>query len=184
MEQRSTRERILDTSARLFAERGFSGTSIRDIAAELGIANPSIYHHFGSKQEILSELMAASGERMAAVLTQPATGDPEHDAMALISALLGALEPHSGIALAASRDPKLSKDIGAAIVAAEHMVRDVVKKLAVADHADVRTVMAIAAVQGIVKEVMLQAKSSAEFVALLGAKKSTIVSIAVRILRT
>lgn len=53
-----TRERILEVAARLFVERGYAGTSVRDIAKELGIANPSLYYHFKSKEEMLAELLA------------------------------------------------------------------------------------------------------------------------------
>lgn len=49
-----TKERILDTAERLFAERGFEATSIRDItgAAEVNLA--SINYHFRSKQELIA----------------------------------------------------------------------------------------------------------------------------------
>jgi AcrR family transcriptional regulator len=52
-----TRERILVESSRLFATRGFLGTSTRDIASAVGIRQPSVYSHFGSKHEIAAELL-------------------------------------------------------------------------------------------------------------------------------
>lgn len=44
-----TATEILDAAERLFADRGYKGTSLRDVAAAVGIQNPSIYNHFASK---------------------------------------------------------------------------------------------------------------------------------------
>jgi TetR/AcrR family transcriptional regulator len=44
------REQIVDVAMRHFAERGYEGTHVHDLAAELGIAKGSIFQHFGSKE--------------------------------------------------------------------------------------------------------------------------------------
>lgn len=51
-----TRELILRAASQLFAERGYYGTSTRDIAQAVGIRQPSLFHHFGSKTEMMREL--------------------------------------------------------------------------------------------------------------------------------
>ena len=51
-----TRDQILRAASRLFAEQGFHATSTRDIAAAVGIRQPSLFHHFSSKVEIMAEL--------------------------------------------------------------------------------------------------------------------------------
>ena len=51
------RDRILHAAAKLFHERGYSATTVRDIAAEVGILSGSIFHHFSSKEEMLLEIM-------------------------------------------------------------------------------------------------------------------------------
>jgi AcrR family transcriptional regulator len=53
----STRDSILLEASRLFATRGFRGTSTRDICTAVGIRQPSLYSHFSSKQAIADELL-------------------------------------------------------------------------------------------------------------------------------
>jgi AcrR family transcriptional regulator len=56
-EQWPTRELILREASRLFATRGYLGTSTREIAAAVGIQQPSLYNHFSSKQAIAEALL-------------------------------------------------------------------------------------------------------------------------------
>lgn len=51
--QDNRRQQLLDVAARLFRERGFHVTSMRDIAHEVGMLSGSIYYHFSSKEELL-----------------------------------------------------------------------------------------------------------------------------------
>jgi len=50
------RQELTRIAARLFAERGYEGTSLADLAAELGVAKPSLYHHIDSKEDLLWEI--------------------------------------------------------------------------------------------------------------------------------
>jgi AcrR family transcriptional regulator len=67
--------RILEESARLFSEQGFSATSTRDIAQVIGIQQPGLYKHFQSKDAILAALyelaMGYPTEVGAALLERP-----------------------------------------------------------------------------------------------------------------
>ena len=56
-----TRQQILDASLRLFSERGFARTTVRDIARQAGITDAAIYYHFDSKQELLEALVEERG---------------------------------------------------------------------------------------------------------------------------
>lgn len=46
------REQILAGAAQLFVERGYGGTTVRDIAAAVGMMAGSVYHHFAAKEEV------------------------------------------------------------------------------------------------------------------------------------
>lgn len=53
----TTKERILETALELFAEKGYLGTSMRDIAQRLGITKGALYKHYAGKQEILDSIV-------------------------------------------------------------------------------------------------------------------------------
>jgi AcrR family transcriptional regulator len=52
----SRKEQIVNKAAKMFKQKGFVATSMRDLAAELGIEAASIYHHFKSKEELLEKI--------------------------------------------------------------------------------------------------------------------------------
>ncbi len=55
---KSTKERILEVSLKLFSEKGYKPTSVRDIAKEVGITQSGLYNHFKGKDAILETLIA------------------------------------------------------------------------------------------------------------------------------
>jgi AcrR family transcriptional regulator len=55
-----TADRILDEAEELFAEKGFAATTLRDVAARVGIRNPSLYNHFASKEALYAAVLARS----------------------------------------------------------------------------------------------------------------------------
>jgi AcrR family transcriptional regulator len=54
----ATRERILREASVLIAQRGYRATTTRQIAERVGIQQPSLFHHFASKAEIVGELLS------------------------------------------------------------------------------------------------------------------------------
>src|ERR1700745_1982159 len=58
MSAADTRQRILAIAADLFSRQGYTGTSIADIARELGTTTAALYYHFPSKADILRGLLA------------------------------------------------------------------------------------------------------------------------------
>ncbi len=68
------RERILEEAVKLFYERGFTGTTLDDIAAELGVTKPFIYTHFRGKVELLAALCKPTIEMSLAAVADAAAG--------------------------------------------------------------------------------------------------------------
>lgn len=66
----ATHLRLLDAAATLFRRKGYEGTSIREIAALVGIQNASMYHHIRSKADLLYTLSVESLTRITAVSEQ------------------------------------------------------------------------------------------------------------------
>jgi AcrR family transcriptional regulator len=57
---------VREAALTLFAERGYHGTTMNDIAGALGIRAPSLYNHITSKQEILREIIIGTMDRVLA----------------------------------------------------------------------------------------------------------------------
>lgn len=71
----SKRQIVLRTAARTFSKRGFHQTTLADIADELHVSKPALYHYFKSKDEILLQIQQAAIAQMTnAPLDPDATG--------------------------------------------------------------------------------------------------------------
>ncbi|MBO0822516.1 MAG: TetR/AcrR family transcriptional regulator [Actinobacteria bacterium] len=76
-----TRERLLRAAADVFAQRGYDGTRVADIAAAAGVSNGALYAHFGSKAELLVAALRAHGRRRLADLF---AADPDQSVTELL----------------------------------------------------------------------------------------------------
>ncbi|WP_394620464.1 TetR/AcrR family transcriptional regulator [Lentzea sp. JNUCC 0626] len=56
----TTEERVREAAVRLFAERGFHGTGIRDLAQAAGLSSATLYHYMGTKEDLLVSIMRTS----------------------------------------------------------------------------------------------------------------------------
>ena len=63
-----TRQRILDTALRRFAEHGYAATSVRDLADELGLTKAAVHYHFAAKEQIVVALVTPTLDRLSAVV--------------------------------------------------------------------------------------------------------------------
>src|SRR6202020_3205665 len=69
MTGKERREQLLDVGRRLFAERGFEGTSIEEIAAQAGVSKPVVYEHFGGKEGLYAVVVDREVERLLTMAT-------------------------------------------------------------------------------------------------------------------
>lgn len=63
---RNTRDDVVRAAGRLFADRGYHGTSMRDLGKELGLLGSSLYSHVESKQDLLVEVVEEGGRLFGA----------------------------------------------------------------------------------------------------------------------
>ena len=60
--QRTTKDKLMDAAEKLFARRGFHGTSLRDITAEAGVDLALVNYHFGGKKQLLIAVVERRGQ--------------------------------------------------------------------------------------------------------------------------
>ena len=70
------RQELTKIAARLFAERGYDGTSLADLAAALGVQKPSLYHHIDAKEDLLWEIAWEGAEAFHAGLDRVSVDAP------------------------------------------------------------------------------------------------------------
>ena len=90
-----TRERILDCSERLFAERGLAGTAVRDIARACGLTAASLYNHFDGKQALYEAVLERGVRPLQVLLEQLTAGEVAEGADDTIGAIMAHLARHS-----------------------------------------------------------------------------------------
>jgi TetR/AcrR family transcriptional regulator, cholesterol catabolism regulator len=82
-----TRARILDAAAHVLSEQGYAGLRLTDVAAEAELQAPAIYYYYGSREELIEEVMWAGiadmREHMAAALAELPDGTPPLDRLLL-----------------------------------------------------------------------------------------------------
>jgi AcrR family transcriptional regulator len=89
-----TRASILDAAERLYADRGFSEVTLRDIVAVAGVNLAAVNYHFGSKDELIAELfvtrsIATNRERLNELKAAEAAGGGRADIDVILRALVG-----------------------------------------------------------------------------------------------
>ncbi len=68
VKKRNTKDALVTAAHRLFAERGFDGVSIADIAGELDITKQALLHHFGSKEKLYGTVLEELSVRFDAIV--------------------------------------------------------------------------------------------------------------------
>lgn len=130
------RQVILDSAVANMNERGYHGTSMRDIARGADITVASIYHHFASKQEILQDIMVRALHD-AIAMTRGALlrsgGAPADQLQALMRAWVMFHTTRQLDAMVGATEIRSLDDAGRRLVVAlrdeqEHLFRDVVER--------------------------------------------------------
>jgi AcrR family transcriptional regulator len=86
------REAILASAAELFAQQGYVGTSMNQVAAACGLSKPALYHYVRDKSDLLFEIATTHVNRLHALIDEVAQGDTVHappvDAVAHVRRLI------------------------------------------------------------------------------------------------
>jgi AcrR family transcriptional regulator len=69
-ERSASARRVLDAALELFAEHGFEGTSLQQIADRLGVTKAAVYYHFRSKDDLLTALVEPAFDELDALLAE------------------------------------------------------------------------------------------------------------------
>ncbi|NMM16782.1 MAG: TetR/AcrR family transcriptional regulator [Cellulomonas sp.] len=97
--RRGTRGSIVDAAVALIADRGFSATSVDDIAAAAGVAKGSIYYNFGSKTALFEAVIVEGVDRLTTALRDSVVGlDGPAAIEALVTELLIQVQAHPDFA--------------------------------------------------------------------------------------
>jgi len=92
------RERLLDIAVESFAERGFAGTSVRELASAAGITNASLLHHYPRKEALYGAVLQRIADSLA-VWSEPPTGcDAETGVVAIVEAYVEWTRRHEAYA--------------------------------------------------------------------------------------
>lgn len=97
--RRDTRRAIITATVALIADRGFSATSVDDIADRAGVAKGSVYYNFGSKGALFETVLTEGQRALTTALRGAAEGREGRDAVgALVHELLAQIQGHPDFA--------------------------------------------------------------------------------------
>jgi AcrR family transcriptional regulator len=94
-----TAERILDAAEALFAKRGYAGTTLRDVATEVGLRTPSLYNHFESKESLYAAVLERGIRPVFEVLSEvvEARQEANREAEQLVERVMALVAQHPNV---------------------------------------------------------------------------------------
>ena len=75
MTGKERREQLLDVGRGLFAERGYDGTAVEEIAARAGVSKPVVYEHFGGKEGLYAVVVDREVSRLLEMFATALSGE-------------------------------------------------------------------------------------------------------------
>lgn len=72
----ATRRQVWDAAVRLFAAQGFHRTGIRELADAAGLSPATLYHHMGTKEDLLFAIVRTCRDRLVRAAERASSGDP------------------------------------------------------------------------------------------------------------
>ncbi|MET9418053.1 TetR/AcrR family transcriptional regulator [Streptomyces klenkii] len=107
------REQLLDIGRTLFAERGFEGTSVEEIAAKAGVSKPVVYEHFGGKEGLYAVVVDREMRQLLDMVTGALTaGHPRELLEQAAFALLDYIERYTDGFRILVRDSPVAQSTG------------------------------------------------------------------------
>jgi AcrR family transcriptional regulator len=104
-----TRLRILDVAQRLFVERGYAGTSVRDIVEQLHMTKGSLYYHFAAKDELLYALVTPLVDAIDEFVAE--VGAAGRISAPLLARLVDRFDEHAPLLRALFGDPSVMRGV-------------------------------------------------------------------------
>ncbi|MBL1099016.1 TetR/AcrR family transcriptional regulator [Streptomyces coffeae] len=113
MTGKERREQLLDIGRTLFAERGFEGTSVEEIAAKAGVSKPVVYEHFGGKEGLYAVVVDREMRQLLDMVTGALTaGHPRELLEQAAFALLDYIEAYTDGFRILVRDSPVAQSTG------------------------------------------------------------------------
>jgi AcrR family transcriptional regulator len=136
LKQAGASGRVLEGALKLFAEHGYAGSSMRDIAAAAGVQPATIYAHFPSKEHILAELCRIGHEEQYRAVREAVLGGgsgPRDQIVAYVRAHVGFHTTYPMLAVVSNSELHvLGEELGAATFVlrrqSEELMQDIVKR--------------------------------------------------------
>lgn len=137
-ERREKREAVLRAAVRSFNDKGFHATSLDEVANALNVTKPTIYHYFGSKDEILFECVRRGLDsiREAAEAVETRGGGGLERLRALILGYAGVMTKDFGMCVVRTADHELSAESRARFRALKREIDDMVRRVVAQGMAD------------------------------------------------
>ncbi|HET7561431.1 MAG TPA: TetR/AcrR family transcriptional regulator [Rhodanobacteraceae bacterium] len=149
--------RLLEAALKLFAERGYAGASVRDVATAAGVKAATIYAHYPSKEHVLAELCRVGHEeqfRGVRTAVLDSGGDPREQIVAYVRAHVDFHTTYPMLAVVSNSELHvLSEELGAATFVlrrqSEALMQDIITRGMDSGHFHVRDRwLAVAAIGG------------------------------------